>query len=590
MSTYTAPLSDMRFLLHHVFKLGAFCETHAELSDLDIETADAILEEAAKLCEQKLAPLDTVGDQKGCTYVDEEVRAPEGFIEAYKEFSDGSWGALGGDTAYGGMGLPKQFVATVEEMVQGSNMAFGLAPMLTAGACLALLTHGSDELKNRFLAKMYSGEWSGAMDLTEPHAGTDLGLIRTKAQANGDGSYAITGTKIFITWGDHDLAENIVHLVLAKLPDAPPGSKGISMFLIPKFLPEENGSLGARNPVSCGAIEHKMGIHGSATCVMNFDAAKGWLVGEAHQGLACMFTMMNYERLVVGIQGLGVAEKSYQCARNYALDRVQGRAPQAARDTNEVADPIIVHPDVRRMLLEMKSMNEAGRAFYIYVASWLDRAKFEHDAESQKLAEDRVALLTPVAKAFITDRALEACVHGQQVLGGHGYIAEWGQDQRVRDVRITQIYEGTNGIQAMDLIGRKIVQSRGLLLEPYLAEMRDCVSGRPLGLDQDLVDQFLSVLETLESLTHHLVAHAEPELAGAVATDYLDLLGYCSYAYMWMLMMSASVSESRSLEFTDAKLKTGRFFFAKMLPMAESLAARIQSDHTCLSVFEDSEF
>lgn len=586
MSDYKAPLADIRFLLHKVFKLEAFCSGLDGLDEVDTDTTDAILEEAGKICEQLLAPLDRSGDAEGAEFLDGKVASPKGFAEAYLSFSEGGWGALGGETDFGGMGMPKTLVSAVEEMVQGANMAFGLAPMLTAGACLSISAHGSAELKSRYLPKMYSGEWSGAMDLTEAHAGTDLGLMRTKAMPNDDGSFSLSGSKIFITWGEHDMTENIVHLVLAKLPDAPPGSRGISLFLVPKLLVNDDGSLAGPNGVSCGSIEHKMGIHGSPTCVMNFDNAQAWLIGEPHKGLACMFTMMNYERLVVGIQGVGVADNAYQNAKAYALDRLQGRAPKGAVQPEQAADPIIVHPDVRRMLLEMKSLNEGGRAFYIYVASWLDRAKYSQDADLRKIAQERVALLTPVAKAFLTDRALDACVHGQQVFGGHGYVQEWGQEQHVRDVRITQIYEGTNGVQAMDLIGRKTMACKGAMLTPYLTEMRSALEARRTLLENEVAEGFSSALGKLEVLTASIVRENEPDFPGSVAVDYLDVLGYCSYAYMWILMMS----EADDSHFGSAKRKTGRFYFAKLLPQMESLILRIQSGSSSLSDFDDSDF
>ncbi len=592
MPDYKAPLDDLRFLLHDVFKLESFCSEFSDLSDVDRETADAILEEAAKVCEQLLAPLDRVGDAGGCKWQDGQVKTVDGFKEAYRSFSEGAWGALGGDPDYDGMGMPKTLVSTVEEMVQGANMAFGLAPMLTAGACLSLLAHGSEELKSLYLPKMYSGEWSGAMDLTEAHSGTDLSLMRTKAVPNEDGSYAISGTKIFITWGEHDMAENVVHLVLAKLPDAPSGSKGISLFLVPKRLPDAQGQAGVLNHVSCGSIEHKMGIHGSPTCVMNFDGAQGWLVGGPHQGLACMFTMMNYERLVVGIQGVGVAENAYQCARDYALDRIQGRAPVGSNEPEKEADAIIAHPDVRRMLLETKALNEAGRAFYIYVASWLDRAKFSNDTAKKQKASHRVALLTPIAKAFLTDRAFEACVQAQQVLGGHGYVQEWGQEQHVRDARITQIYEGTNGVQAMDLVGRKTFACKGELLWSYIEEMRDQLESRSSSLPDKLSEEFSEVLALVETVTTEMLEQTDANFPGSAAVDYLNLLGYCSYAYMWIMMYSEveTLTQPGGSSFISSKKKTAKFFFKKLLPNVHSLAARIRNGHEVISDFKVSEF
>jgi alkylation response protein AidB-like acyl-CoA dehydrogenase len=576
MTDYKAPLDDLRFLLHDVFGLEQFCSNYEALSDIDTDTANAILTEAAKLCEQVLAPLNAVGDEQGCQWSSEGVQSAAGFKDAYSAFCDGAWGALSGDPEYGGMGMPKTLVAAVDELVQGSNMAFGLAPMLTAGACLAIHAHASDELKSRYLPKMYSGQWAGVMDLTEAHAGTDLGLMRTKARPLDDGSYEVTGSKIFITWGEQDLSENIIHLVLAKLPDAAEGSKGISLFIVPKYLPGENGELGAKNQLSCGSIEQKMGIHGSPTCVMNFDAAKAWIVGGPNQGLKCMFTMMNYERLVVGLQGIGVAEASYQTARAYAKERLQGRAIGAPK-SQAAADPIIVHPDVRRMLMHMRVMNEASRAFYLYVATWLDREKFSTDEAPKQEAEQRVALLTPIAKAFLTDRAFDSCVLGQQVLGGHGYVQEWRQEQCVRDVRITQIYEGTNGVQAMDLIGRKTVACRAALLDQYVIEMRAaCSRAQGLGVNASMCDDFMRALSQLESVSLCIVDSEDPHFAGAVACDYLDFMGYVSFAYMWIKILSA-LAEGKSTDLMESKEASARYYFAKVLPRIHGLDHMIRA-------------
>ncbi|OFR41784.1 acyl-CoA dehydrogenase, partial [Pseudomonas sp. HMSC066A08] len=449
MPEYNAPLRDMRFLLNDVFDAPALWQRLPRLAErIDADTADAILEEAAKVTGSLLAPLNRSGDEEGAQWQDGAVRTPAGFREAYATYAEGGWVGLTGNPAHGGMGMPKMLAVQFEEMMYAANASFSLYSTLSAGACLALDAHGSEELKNRYLPNMYAGTWAGSMCLTEPHAGTDLGIIRTKAEPQADGSYRVSGTKIFITGGEQDLTENIIHLVLAKLPDAPAGSRGISLFLVPKFLVGDDGTLGARNAVHCGSIEHKMGIKASATCVMNFDGASGWLVGEVNKGLAAMFTMMNYERLSIGIQGIGCAEMSYQGAVAYARERLQSRAPTGPVARDKAADPIIVHPDVRRMLLTMKALTEGGRAFSTYVGQQLDLAKYAEDQEERSQAEALVALLTPVAKAFFTDTGLESCVLGQQVFGGHGYIREWGQEQLVRDVRIAQIYEGTNGIQA----------------------------------------------------------------------------------------------------------------------------------------------
>ncbi|WP_018402398.1 acyl-CoA dehydrogenase C-terminal domain-containing protein [Marinobacter gelidimuriae] len=598
MADYQAPLREMRFVLNEVFDVPALWASLPKVAEnVDPDTADAILEEAGKITSGVLAPLNLEGDEQGCKWTAEGVTSPEGFKEAYQTIVDGGWNALGGNPEQGGMGMPKTLVSQFDEMLQGANMAFGLAPMLTAGACLALDAHGSDELKETYLPKLYSGVWSGAMDLTEPHAGTDLGIIRTKAEPNDDGSFAVTGTKIFITWGEHDMAENIVHLVLAKLPGAPKGPKGISMFLVPKFLVKDDGSLGDRNPVTCGSIEKKMGIKGSATCVMNYDAAKGWLVGEENKGLNAMFTMMNYERLGVGVQGLGAAEASLQSAREYAKDRIQSRASTGTQQPEKAADPILVHPDVRRMLLTMKGYVEGGRAFSTYVAQWLDIAKYADDSEQERRthADGMVSLLTPVAKAFLTDRGLDVCIIGQQVLGGHGFIREWGQEQLVRDCRITQIYEGTNGIQALDLMGRKVVGSQGKLYElfaqdvaAFIEENSDEQSLRPY------LEPLAAALERLSDVTEHVINQASetPDAVGAASVDYLDLFGLTALAYMWARMMKAAAAkaEGDTSGFYTGKLKTARFYYDRLLPKTVSLAEGIRSGSDSMMALTAEEF
>lgn len=596
MADYQAPLRDIRFTLNEVFDAPALWASLPRLAEhVDPETADAILEEAGKITSGVLAPLNREADEQGCKWDNGEVTTPKGFREAYQTIVEGGWNGLGGNPEFGGMGMPKTLVAQFEEMLQASNMAFGLAPMLTAGACLALDAHGSQELKQQYLPNMYSGVWSGAMDLTEPHAGTDLGIIRTKAQPNDDGSYDVTGTKIFITWGEHDMAENIIHLVLAKLPDAPKGPKGISLFLVPKFLVSEDGSPGERNTLGCGSLEKKMGIKASATCVMNFDSAKGWLVGEPNKGLAAMFTMMNYERLGVGIQGIGAAEASLQNAREYALDRVQSRAPTGAQQPDKAADPIIVHPDVRRMLLTMKGYVEGGRAFSTYVAQWLDVAKYADDDARREHAEGMVALLTPVAKAFLTDRGLDACVMGQQVFGGHGYVREWGQEQLVRDVRITQIYEGTNGIQALDLMGRKVVGSKGRLYElfaedvgVFIEENSNNAALRPY------LEALAASLERLSDVTEHVINQSEsnPDAVGAASVDYLDLFGLTALGYMWAKIVKAALprAEGDTSGFYTGKLKSARFYYDRLLPKTVALAEGLRSGSDSMMALTAEEF
>ncbi|HEJ1503073.1 TPA: acyl-CoA dehydrogenase C-terminal domain-containing protein [Pseudomonas aeruginosa] len=593
MPEYNAPLRDMRFLLNDVFDAPALWQRLPRLAErIDADTADAILEEAAKVTGGLLAPLNRSGDEEGAQWQDGAVRTPAGFREAYATYAEGGWVGLTGNPAHGGMGMPKMLAVQFEEMMYAANASFSLYSTLSAGACLALDAHGSEELKNRYLPNMYAGTWAGSMCLTEPHAGTDLGIIRTKAELQADGSYRISGTKIFITGGEQDLTENIIHLVLAKLPDAPAGSRGISLFLVPKFLVGDDGALGARNAVHCGSIEHKMGIKASATCVMNFDGASGWLVGEVNKGLAAMFIMMNYERLSIGIQGIGCAEMSYQSAVAYARERLQSRAPTGPVARDKAADPIIVHPDVRRMLLTMKALTEGGRAFSTYVGQQLDLAKYAEDQEERSQAEALVALLTPVAKAFFTDTGLESCVLGQQVFGGHGYIREWGQEQLVRDVRIAQIYEGTNGIQALDLMGRKVVANGGLFLSIFSREVRAFAAGANAEL-AEFVTPLLTALDLLDNLTQGIVARAgnDPREIGAASVEYLHLFGYTAYAYLWA-RMAAAAQRQREVDpaFHDGKLATARFYFARILPRVHSLAAAVEAGSESLYGLEAEQF
>ncbi|WP_458131362.1 acyl-CoA dehydrogenase C-terminal domain-containing protein [Pseudomonas sp. R3-41] len=592
MADYKAPLRDMRFVLNEVFEVAKLWAQLPVLADtVDAETVEAILEEAGKVTSKSIAPLSRSADEEGCHWADGAVTTPAGFPQAYKTYAEGGWVGVGGDPVYGGMGMPKAVSAQVEEMVNSASLSFGLYPMLTAGACLSINAHASEELKATYLPNMYAGVWAGSMCLTEPHAGTDLGIIRTKAEPQADGSYKVSGTKIFITGGEHDLTENIIHLVLAKLPDAPAGPKGISLFLVPKFMVNADGSLGARNAANCGSIEHKMGIQASATCVMNFDEAVGYLVGEPNKGLAAMFTMMNYERLGVGIQGLATGERSYQNAVEYARDRLQSRSPTGAQNKDKVADPIIVHPDVRRMLLTMKASNEGGRAFSTYVAMQLDTAKFSEDPVTRKRAEDLVALLTPVAKAFLTDLGLETTVHGQQIFGGHGYIREWGQEQLVRDVRITQIYEGTNGIQALDLVGRKIVGSGGAFYRLFADEIRHFTATASGDLEE-FIKPLNGAVDTLDELTDWLLdrAKSNPNEIGAASVEYLQAFGYTAYAYMWALMARAASGKENQDDFYASKLGTARFYFARLLPRIHSLSASVKAGSESLFLLEASQF
>ncbi len=589
--TYRSPLQDMQFVLFDVLQADRqWQQTPAFAGQVDRDTAEAMLAEAGRITAECIAPLNRSGDEEEAQWHDGQVKTPAGFVEAYRTWREGGFTALAGNPAYGGLGMPKALSVLVDEMLYAANSSFALYPALSVGGCLAIDAHATEELKQRFLPKLYSGEWSGTMCLTEPHSGSDLGLIRTKAVPSGDGTYAISGTKIFITGGEQDLTDNIIHLVLAKLPDAPAGSRGISLFLVPKIRVNADGSLGARNGVACGSLEHKMGIKASATCVMNFDGAQGYLVGELNKGLACMFTMMNCERLSIGIQGIGCADMSYQNAVAYARERLQGRDVNGG-DKSRAADPIIVHPDVRRMLLTMRATTEGGRALAVYLGMQLDAAKHAPTEAERARADLLVALLTPVAKAFFTDLGFEATVLGQQVLGGHGYIRDNGQEQLVRDARIAQIYEGTNGIQAMDLVQRKVFADRGAALELFLAEITDCAQLVKSATLKPFAQQLLLRAEQLRHLTHLLVDRGttSPQELGAAACDFLHVVGYVTYAYLWLRMLVVA-EQQKGNPLADTKMKTGACFFHRILPRVDSLMATVQSGATDLMALAADEF
>ncbi len=589
MSIYNAPLQDMRFILNDVFKAEQFWQSNEKLEHVDMDTVNMILEEMAKLSKNILLPINREGDEEGATHKigadgKGEVTTPAGFKDAYKEYAEAGWIGLGGDPEYGGQGFPKMVTMLAEEMMFTTNQSFALYPNLTVGASLALLASASEQQKQTYLEKLYSGEWSGTMCLTEPHAGTDLGIIKTKATPNDDGSYDITGTKIFITAGEHDLTSNIVHLVLAKTPNAPAGSKGISLFVVPKFHFDENGNLGERNNMSAGSIEHKMGIKASATCVMNFDNAKGWIIGEENTGLAAMFVMMNYERLTMGLQGLGGTELAYQNALVYANDRLQSRSDSGVKNPDKSADQLIHHADIRRMLLNAKANSEASRCFAMYVAKQLDTAKFSTDKEVAKAANARVALLTPITKAFLTDKALESTVDCQQVFGGHGYIREWGMEQIVRDTRIAQIYEGTNGIQSLDLLGRKVAKNGGAFMADFIAEIREFVKN--MSSEHSIKQATLSAANTLEGLTKTVLANIserKDEINGC-AVDYLHATGYLCYAYMFAMMIEAA--NGKDGEFYNNKAKLADYFVARILPRINAHAEMVQAGSEPMMAFD----
>jgi len=609
MAEYKAPLTDMNFLLYQVFNADKMWQQSPQLNEqVDKETAMAILQECSKIAEKEIDPIARQGDEIGVSFSLNEdgsggqVTTAPGYKEAFNTFVEGGWCALGGDVNYGGMGMPKIVTAFMEEMLCSTDISFALYPILTAGAALSLAKHGSEELKQRYLTKLYSGQWSASMCLTEAHAGSDLGIIQTKALPQADGSYQISGSKIFITGGEHDLTENIIHLVLAKLPDAPDGPRGISLFLVPKFNIDDNENLAERNNVSCGSIEHKMGIHASATCVMNFDGAQGFLIGELNKGLACMFTMMNFERIGVGIQGMSAGERSYQNALEYAKDRKQGKALDSSTKAIKQPDSIMVHGDVRRMLLNMKAFNEGSRALSCYIAMQLDYATFG-SGELQQKGEQLSALMTPLAKAFFTDLGFESAVAGQQVLGGHGYIREWGQEQLVRDARIAQIYEGTNGIQAMDLLMRKVIATKGALMDVFNKEVTDYISSQK---DNDAMSEFIeplsSSLAQLTEISELLLAKSTEDAneIGAAANDYLHLFGYTAMAFIWAKMAQVSLSRKEESaadeaseygdDFYQSKLQTARYYFARLLPRQLSLIAAIKSGSHSLFAIDDELF
>ena len=597
MTVYNAPQRDMRFVLHEV--LGV--ETLSELpgyGEATSDVIDAIIEESAKIAETVLLPLNQPGDQEGCTFENGVVRTPEGFKDAYDQFTEAGWSALSADPDYGGQGLPKAVRLLVDEMVCSANLSFGMYPGLTMGAYNAIIKHGTDEQKSTYLPKMIEGRWSGTMCLTEPQCGTDLGLIRTKAEPADDGSYAITGTKIFISAGEHDLTENIIHLVLARLPDAPPGIKGISLFLVPKFLPNDQGEAGPRNGVACGSIEHKMGIKASATCVMNFDGARGWLVGEPHRGMRAMFTMMNDARLEVGIQGLGIAETAYQSAVAYARERRQGRALKGAEEPDQPADKLLVHPDVRRMLLTMRAFSEGARALAYWIGMQLDISEKHPDEEVRRSADDLVALMTPIIKAYFTDQGFHNAHLGIQCMGGHGYIAEWGMEQLLRDARITLLYEGTNGVQALDLIGRKLPSHYGRLLRTFFHPIMAFIEEHQADKDlQEFVLPLAKAFSRLQQVTLHVAQSGlkDPNEAGAASVDYLRLFALVTLAFIWVKMVRVAKSKlaegaNGDASFYEAKLATARFFMTKILPENSALFAQIMAGADPVMTFDDDAF
>ncbi len=592
MQVYNAPLRDMRFVLHELHDSAGHLEAIGK-SDVSRELIDSILDEAAKFATEVLLPINASGDEEACHYENGVVRTPKGFKQAYDQFRESGWSALAAPTEYGGQDLPDVVGKIVEEMQCSANLSFSLYPGLTQGATLAIIGHASDELKARYLPKMIEGVWSGTMNLTEAHCGTDLGMLRTKAVPQADGSYRITGSKIFISSGEHDLTENIVHLVLARLPDAPKGVKGISMFLVPKFLPTEDGRPGPRNGVTCAGIEHKMGLKASATCQLVFEDATGWLVGEPNRGLAAMFTMMNAERLSVGIQGLGVAETAYQSAVAYAKERLQGRSLSGAKRPELAADPIIVHPDVRRTLMTIRAYVEGCRALAGWVAKQLDMESLAADPEARREAEDFVALMTPVVKAMFTDLSFEVSSMAMQVYGGHGYIRDHGMEQLVRDARICMIYEGANGIQALDLVGRKLPAHMGRALRGFFHPVQAFIEANAA---DPRVLPLAKAFGALQQATAHIAQAGmkDPEEAGAAATDYLRLLGLVALGYMWA--RTAKIAEEKlpqangDASFYQAKLTTAQFFNERLLPQTGALWGAIRAGKGSTMALEAAAF
>jgi alkylation response protein AidB-like acyl-CoA dehydrogenase len=586
MPEYKAPLRDIQFVLNDVLDAEAHYASLPGCEEATPDMVSAILEEGAKFAERVLSPLNQVGDQQGCQFDNGDVKTPEGFKEAYQQYVEGGWPSLAHDVEYGGQGLPESLGTVISEMVGSANWSWGMYPGLSHGAMNTLHEHGTDEQKSTYLTKLVSGEWTGTMCLTEPHCGTDLGMLRTKAEPQSDGSYAISGTKIFISAGEHDLADNIVHIVLARLPDAPAGTKGISLFIVPKFMPNgegESATVGDRNQVACGSLEHKMGIHGNATCVMNFDGAKGYLIGPPNKGLNCMFTFMNTARLGTALQGLSHAEWGFQNSLAYAKDRLQMRALSGPQAPDKAADPIIVHPAVRNMLLTQKAFAEGGRALIYYCAQLVDKTHLASE-EEKKEADALLAFLTPIAKAFLTEVGFESANHGMQVFGGHGYIAEWGMEQNVRDARIAMLYEGTTQIQALDLLGRKVLMTQGESLKGFTKIVHKFCKTQA---DNETMKPYVDALNTLNkewadiTMKIGMKAMNNREEVGAAAVDYLMYSGYVSLAYFWARMALAAQEQldagTAEPAFYEAKLKTATFYFERILPRTHGHVAIMQS-------------
>jgi len=595
MPDYKAPLRDIKFVMSELL------DSEKHYADLGAEDAtpdmiDAIIGEGAKFCEEVLAPINAVGDQEGCTWSEEGVKTPAGFKEAYQQFVEGGWPAMNAPVEHGGQGLPESLNIVLSEMIGTANWSWGMYPGLSHGARATLEEHGTPEQQETYLTKLVSGEWTGTMCLTEPQCGSDLGILTTKAEPNADGSYSITGTKIFISAGEHDMVDNIVHIVLARLPGAPEGTKGISLFIVPKHLPDANGNAGERNAVTCGSIEHKMGIHGNATCVMNFDGAKGWLIGPENKGLNCMFTFMNVARIGTSIQGLAAAEGSFQGALTYAKERLAMRSLSGPKNPDGKADPIIVHPDVRRMLLTQKAIAEGSRAMIYYAAQQADIVQ-HGEGDEQKAADEILGFLTPILKAFCTEAGYEAANHGMQVFGGHGFITEWGMEQIVRDTRIALMYEGTTGIQALDLLGRKVLMTQGASLRNFTKMIHKFCQEQE---GNDAIKPFTEQLATLNkewgdiTMKIGMVAMQNRDEVGAASVDYLMYSGYVALAYFWARMVDVAqkkLAEGTSEEdFYKAKISTAKFYFDRILPRTAAHAKMIAAGGSSLMELGEAHF
>ncbi|MBL4858525.1 MAG: acyl-CoA dehydrogenase C-terminal domain-containing protein [Erythrobacter sp.] len=597
MPTYTAPARDARFIINELLDLASYGNLPGfEMVSEDV--VEAVINEGGKFCAEVLAPLNRVGDEHGCVRnEDGSVTTPPGFKEAFDQFREAGWGTISAPKEFGGQGMPHVLGFVMEEFISSANQAFGMYPGLTNGAISALIAKGSDEQKTMYLPKMISNEWTGTMNLTEPHCGTDLGMIRTKAEPRGDGSYSITGTKIFISAGEHDMSENIIHLVLAKTPGAPDSTKGISLFVVPKFLVNEDGSLGERNGVMCGSIEEKMGIHGNSTCVLNYDGAKGWLVGEENKGLAAMFIMMNAARLGVGIQGLSQAEVAYQNAVAYALDRRQGRALTGPAEPDQQADPIFVHPDVRRMLMDAKAFTEGMRALALWGGLLVDLIHKAETEEEREEADLLLGLMTPVIKGYGTDKGYEVATNMQQVFGGHGYIEEWGMSQFVRDARIAQIYEGTNGVQAMDLCGRKLAQKGGAGVQAFFKHVGDEIAAaKEVDELKDMAEQLEKALGQQQGATMWFMQNAmqNPNHLGAGAHHYMHIMGIVTLGLMWLKMAKVAQAKLGSAgddkAFYEQKLATARYYMDRYLPDAGALRRKLEAGSDSLMALGEDAF